>query len=100
MPKRKSHTVRAKIVREVTVHGTQEKRRVFYVRKQLLCDDKGRPCPTPLELGNMLSEALKRRDKDAVAGFCLSALNFVHNGEVPENWADEWKEHGPIPLAI
>lgn len=100
MLKRKNQTVRAKIVREVTVHGTQEKRRVFYVLKQHLYDDKGRPCPTPLELGHMLSEALKRRDKEAVAGFCLSALNFVHDGEVPDTWADEWKEHGVIPLAI
>lgn len=90
----------ARVIRSVTVKETGEARPVFYVRRPLLWDDLGRVCPTPLELGVNLARALERRDKEAVAGFCWSALNFVHNGEVPEDWLGVWNEYGPIPLAI
>ena len=91
---------RAKVVRRVHVPGEKKPRRVFYVLRPFLVDKNGRPCPTALELGVRLADALGRRDAEAVAGYCWDALNFVHNGRVPKNWLGGWRKAGPTPLAV
>ena len=80
--------------------GETKPRRVFYVRREFLVDAEGRPCLTPPELGIALSDAVSKRDKEAVAGCCWAALNFVHNGKVPKNWLGPWKKTGSMLLAI
>lgn len=90
----------AKVIRSVKVQGEKKKRSVFYVRRKMLFDNKGRICRTPLELGVLLSKAIEQRDKETVAAYCWDALNFVHDGKVPKNWLGDWKKYGPTPLAI
>lgn len=100
MKKKDNIIKRAKVITSAKVHGTNEVRKVFYVRREMLYDKNGRICPTPLELGIMLSDAMLERDEDAVAGICWDALNFVHNGNVPKDWLGGWKEAGPTPIAV
>jgi len=99
-PSKRNPIMNAPVVKQVTVQETGEVRPVFYVRREMLWDDRGRICPTPLELGVNLAKALETRDAETVACLCWSALHFVHNGTVPEDWQGVWLEAGPIPLAI
>jgi len=96
----RDRTLPAPIVRSVYVPGERRRRKVFYVQREMLFDKKGRVCHTPLELGMMLANALSARNKEAVAGICWDALNFVHDGDVPKDWLGVWKKAGPTPLAI
>ncbi len=91
---------RPPVVTSVTLATTGEVRRVFYVRRELLFDERGRVCQTPLELGIGLAQAINSRDAEAVAQICWDALNFVHNGQVPEDWLGDYKKDGPVPVAI
>ncbi len=83
-----------------TVRETGEVRQVFYVRRDMLHDEKGRICMTPLELAHAMQHAISNRDKTAVASLCWDALSFVHNGNVPPNALHEAKRYGATPLAI
>ena len=92
--------MKSKIIKSVKVNGEKKRRAVYYVRREILFDDRGRVCQTPLELGRSLTVHLERRDAEAVAGIVWSALNFVHNGKVPRNWLGVWKKYPPVPLAV
>jgi hypothetical protein len=91
---------RPKVITSVTVPGETKPRRVFYVRRELLFDKAGRVCRTPLELAHCLQDALDRRDADAVHSIVWDALNFIHGGKVPADWAKEAKRIRAVPLAI
>lgn len=77
--------VRAKVVTEVTVHGTNEKRKVFYATVPLQFDDRGRVCRTIAGECSNLSECVSQRNVDGVHAIVWTLLNFVHNGNVPRD---------------
>jgi hypothetical protein len=89
-----------KVIRAVKVIGEKNPRPVFYTRREMLFDARGRICKTPLELSMDLATAISSRDTDSVGSICWDALNFVYNGNVPKNWNKLWKKHGATPLAI
>lgn len=97
--KAKGEVCRPPIVTEVEVEG-ENPRRVFYVRRELLFDGEGRVCHSADSLGIQLANALGRRNVDAVNSIVWDTLNFVYNGDVPNDWFKKIRNETPVPLAI
>ena len=85
----------------VYVGPERKPRRVFYVRRGFLFDGHGRyVCPTPLELAACLGNSLSHRDAESVDALVWDALNFIYDGDVPDDWLTRMQKMNPVPLAI
>lgn len=91
---------RARIVTEVKVIGSNERRPVFYALRPRLFDEDGVPCQTPTEFGAHIGVMIEQRETDAVMQLCWDALNFVFNGDVPPKAIRRMRKLKPRPLLL